>query len=86
MQCIGRGNMSQEAVKIKNILGDNYIAIYHIDSTAVPNLKAKPIIDIMPIVINLDELIKNQSISSPLAMNILGNLVYQVGAIYVIQK
>ena len=36
----------EEAVLIKEILADNCIAIYHIGSTAVPGLAAKPIIDI----------------------------------------
>ena len=40
----------EEAQKIKSILGNELIDIYHIGSTAVENLKAKPIIDIMPIV------------------------------------
>lgn len=40
----------KEAQKIKSILGDELIDIYHIGSTAVENLKAKPIIDIMPVV------------------------------------
>lgn len=38
----------EEARKIKNILRDELIGIYHIGSTAVENLKAKPIIDIIP--------------------------------------
>lgn len=40
----------EEAEKIKRILGNELIDIYHIGSTAVENLKAKPIIDIMPVV------------------------------------
>lgn len=40
----------QEAEKIRAILGDNAVAIHHIGSTAVPGLKAKPIIDILPVV------------------------------------
>lgn len=43
----------EEAEKIKNIFGDKLVDIYHIGSTAVENLKAKPIIDIMPIVRNI---------------------------------
>jgi GrpB-like predicted nucleotidyltransferase (UPF0157 family)/GNAT superfamily N-acetyltransferase len=39
-----------EAALIKNVLGDNCIAIHHIGSTAVPGLKAKPIIDMLPVV------------------------------------
>lgn len=43
-----------EAEKIANILGDNLVQIYHYGSTSVPGLKAKPIIDIMPVVHNLE--------------------------------
>ena len=43
-----------EAENIRQILGDNCVAIHHIGSTAVPDLAAKPIIDIMPIVKSLD--------------------------------
>lgn len=39
-----------EAKKIRAILGKNCIGIYHIGSTAVKGMPAKPIIDIMPIV------------------------------------
>lgn len=40
----------EEAKKIKNILENELVDIYHIGSTSVVNLKAKPIIDIMPVV------------------------------------
>lgn len=39
-----------EAEKIRNILKDELVNIYHIGSTSVQNLRAKPIIDIMPVV------------------------------------
>ncbi len=39
-----------EAQNISAILGDDLLAIYHIGSTAVEGLAAKPIIDIMPVV------------------------------------
>lgn len=41
-------------LEIKNILGDNCTAVHHIGSTAVPGLQSKPIIDIMPIVYDLE--------------------------------
>lgn len=44
-----------EAEKIKRILKKNCIAIHHIGSTSVVGLAAKPIIDIMPIVHNLED-------------------------------
>lgn len=43
-----------EADEIKAILGSNCAEIYHIGSTAVPGLAAKPIIDIMPTVYDLN--------------------------------
>ena len=43
-----------EAARIRAVLGDNCTAIYHIGSTAVPSLAAKPILDIMPVVENLE--------------------------------
>src|SRR3990167_5600049 len=44
-----------EAAKIKEALGNNCLAIHHIGSTSVPGLAAKPIIDILPVVINLKD-------------------------------
>ena len=45
----------EESVSIKNILADNCMAIYHIGSTSVPGLAAKPIIDIMVAVRSLEK-------------------------------
>lgn len=45
----------EESLCIKDILFDNCIAIYHIGSTSVEGLAAKPIIDIMVVVRNLEE-------------------------------
>ena len=45
----------QEAAGIRNILGDNLDVIYHIGSTSVPGLRAKPVIDIMPVVLDLSK-------------------------------
>ena len=44
---------AEEAEKIRQILGDNCVAVHHIGSTAVAGLAAKPVIDIMPAVRDL---------------------------------
>lgn len=45
-----------EAEKIEGMLGTNCVKIYHIGSTAVPGLAAKPIIDIMIVVKDILEI------------------------------
>ncbi len=45
-----RDKFEREAKLVRGILGNLCVAVYHIGSTAVPGLKAKPIIDIMPVV------------------------------------
>lgn len=42
-----KGMYKEESEKIKNILNDIIIDIHHIGSTAIPGIKAKPIIDIL---------------------------------------
>lgn len=44
-----------EAGRIKQALGSNCILVHHIGSTSVPGLRAKPIIDILPVVRNIQE-------------------------------
>ena len=54
-----------EAERIKEILGDEAIEIYHIGSTSVEGLSAKPIIDIKPVVKDISRIDKlNQSLET----------------------
>jgi GrpB-like predicted nucleotidyltransferase (UPF0157 family) len=45
----------KEAQNLTNIFGDLLAAIHHIGSTAVPGLMAKPVIDIMPVVYDIEK-------------------------------
>lgn len=47
---------AQEARRVEAILGDLAVRLFHIGSTSVPGLKAKPIIDIMPVVTDIARL------------------------------
>src|SRR5947209_8072592 len=40
----------REAEQLGRVFGDELIAIHHIGSTAVPGLQAKPVIDMLPVV------------------------------------
>ena len=44
----------EEAERLRAVFGRELIYIHHIGSTAVPGLAAKPIIDILPVVRNID--------------------------------
>jgi len=45
----------QEAARLAGVFGDQLLSIHHVGSTAVPGLAAKPIIDIMPIVRDIEQ-------------------------------
>ena len=44
----------RETELLSRVFGANLAAIHHIGSTAVPGLAAKPIVDIMPVVYDLE--------------------------------
>lgn len=45
----------KEAEILQAVLGGSVIEIHHIGSTAVPTMEAKPVIDIMPIVYDINQ-------------------------------
>ncbi|QQK75231.1 GrpB family protein [Salicibibacter cibarius] len=47
---------SKEANKLHTIFGSEIIQIHHIGSTSVKGLKAKPVIDIMPVVKSISQI------------------------------
>lgn len=49
----------QEVTRIKNILSSNLMKAYHIGSTAISGIQAKPVIDILLEVLSLHELDKH---------------------------
>jgi len=48
------GMFETEAKKLRDVFGEELTVVHHIGSTSVPGLKAKPIIDIMPLVRNIE--------------------------------
>ena len=47
---------SLEKERLTELLGDHVLSIHHIGSTAIPNIKAKPIIDILVEVKNIEKM------------------------------
>ncbi|HRW05120.1 MAG TPA: GrpB family protein [Caldilineaceae bacterium] len=44
-----------EAERLHGLLGDTVVTIHHVGSTSIPGLAAKPIIDLLPIVRNIED-------------------------------
>jgi GrpB-like predicted nucleotidyltransferase (UPF0157 family) len=46
----------QEAARLRALLGDELLAVHHIGSTSVPGLAAKPTIDVIPVVRDIERI------------------------------
>lgn len=64
----------EESQKIKAIFGDELIEIHHIGSTSVPGLKAKPIIDMMPVVKDIAKIDSFNELMTMLGYECMGEL------------
>ncbi|MEL6864240.1 MAG: GrpB family protein [Bacteroidota bacterium] len=64
----------QEAIHLRALLGELLVEIHHIGSTAVPNLKAKPIIDMMPEVTSLAALDDKSEVMIQLGYEVMGEM------------
>jgi len=62
----------EEALGIKTILGANLVNVFHIGSTSVEGLVAKDVIDIMPAVIDINEVDKCNSAFEELGYEVMG--------------
>lgn len=45
-----------ESERLRTALGDILVTVHHIGSTAVPGIRAKPVIDLIPVVDSLERL------------------------------
>ncbi|MBI2569688.1 MAG: GrpB family protein [Candidatus Schekmanbacteria bacterium] len=44
---------AREAGRLQILLGDNLVTVHHVGSTSVPGLAAKPVIDLLPLVLSV---------------------------------
>ncbi|MFN3148302.1 GrpB family protein [Bremerella sp.] len=49
-----------ESHRLTESLGSLLVAVHHIGSTAIPGICAKPVIDLIPVVVTLEQLDRNQ--------------------------
>ena len=63
----------KEEKLLKEVLGERIIEIYHIGSTSIEGLKAKPIIDILVIISSLDEITEIEEMLKPYDYENRGN-------------
>lgn len=56
-----------EAARLAAVLGDNLLIVHHVGSTAIPGIRAKPIVDLMPVVADLHRLDEARPGSRPSA-------------------
>jgi GrpB-like predicted nucleotidyltransferase (UPF0157 family) len=63
---------AEEAEKLKQVFGAQYLRIYHIGSTAIPGMSAKPIIDILIEVHHIDHVDRYNKAMAALGYQAMG--------------
>lgn len=67
-----RDAFEAEAKQIANALGENIVAVHHIGSTAIPDIYAKPVVDLLVEVRDLTEVDGRGSAMESLGYEVLG--------------
>lgn len=67
-----RGAFEAEAKHVAVALGENVAAIHHIGSTAIPNIYAKPVVDLLVEVEDIDEVDGRSSAMESLGYEVMG--------------
>lgn len=67
-----RNEFEKEAECLAVALGENVVAVHHIGSTAIPNIYAKPVIDLLVEVKDITELDERSSAMRSLGYEVMG--------------
>ena len=67
-----RDAFDEEAKRVAVALGENVVAIHHIGSTAIPNIYAKPVIDLLVEVRDITEVDSQSSAMESLGYEVMG--------------
>ena len=67
-----RDSFEAEAKHVAAVLGENAVAIHHIGSTAIPNIYAKPVVDLLVEVRDITEVDGRSSAMESLGYEVMG--------------
>src|SRR5918996_855966 len=67
-----RDAFEAEAEQVAAALGENVVAVHHIGSTAIPNIYAKPIVDLLVVVRDIAEVDGRSSAMESLGYEVMG--------------